>query len=361
MKCLIVSFLLSAAISVPFVPSSTSVGFRGGGLFDKLGGSSSSSGNITESQTYPAMTQAEVEAALQHIPIFAVTNADGNGIVLRPQDESSGNEGVFYFFLSPNMANQTLNQLTGSGGNETEGLRISAFSLGKIYFMMKAKAAANATSTVKGVSADTSAAASVSYRLVPDMRDLMGARMLLTMDEKDSEELRKAGETGEISEEITQKAMQKALTESSRFNNSYGEVPVFLIQQMRMQRTKEGLAEANKKAKEEGLPDVQPHMLPMYFNLQAMVTTWQSFIAKMPDAKDVEPSIHLMDLDELVSKMMEESEIDFRSVLLVPSGMNPGAEGLAGAAGAAAGGATAAAATAMPSVGGGGGGTVGDL
>jgi len=99
-------------------------------------------------------------------------------------------------------------------------------------------------------------------------------------------------------------------------------------------------------------------MLPMYFNLQSMVTTWQSFITGQADAKDVEPAIHLMDLKELVTKMMDDdTEIDFRSVLLIPPSLSPG---LAGSSTGAASGERFA--STAPQTGGGlGGGTLGDL
>ena len=74
------------------------------------------------------MTQEEVEEWLAHIPVFAVTDSKGSGVVLKPDDDSS----VFYFFMSPQMANATLTQLKGS--NDDLDLRISAFSLGKIWF-----------------------------------------------------------------------------------------------------------------------------------------------------------------------------------------------------------------------------------
>jgi len=83
------------------------------------------------------MTQAEVEAALNHVPIFAVTNADGNGIVLR--DATDEGKGVFYWFFDPKQANETLTQLIASGNdNATAGLKLSAFSLGKMFVASEA-------------------------------------------------------------------------------------------------------------------------------------------------------------------------------------------------------------------------------
>lgn len=82
-----------------------------------------------EGTKYPALTQEEVEEWLEQIPIFAVTDANGAGVVLKPDSDTS----VFYFFFSPQMANATLTQLKDSGAADMD-LRISAFSLGKIWF-----------------------------------------------------------------------------------------------------------------------------------------------------------------------------------------------------------------------------------
>jgi hypothetical protein len=107
-------------------------GVRGGGLF---GGSDDSSKDATavasaEKTSYPAMSQEEVEDWLEHIPVFAVTDSSGSGVVLKPDNDTS----VFYFFLNPLSANATLTQLKIV--NEDMDLKISAFSLGKIWFKL---------------------------------------------------------------------------------------------------------------------------------------------------------------------------------------------------------------------------------
>ena len=145
----------------------------------------------------------------------------------------------------------------------------------------------------------------VEYRLVPDTRDLMGARMLLTMDPEDGEKLKSGGS---LTAEDAQAAIKKAMTESPKFKETYNEIPVFMIAQMRMQR----------QAAEGETDGEMTQLLPMYFSLQNMVGTWQTFTSQDPNASGVEPAINLMDLHELVAQMQEESEIDFRNVLLIP-------------------------------------------
>ena len=324
---------------------------RGGGIF---GGSNKKKDSVADvkdklkaesGETFPALTQEEIEEWLGHIPVFAVTDANGAGVVLKPDNSTS----VMYFFFNPQMANATLQQLKGT--NEELDLKLSAFSLGKIWFRILN--GDQQEIKLKQPGADDSEAevlpgGNVEYRLVPDTRDLLGARMLLTMTPEDGEEMKKAGDT--MSPELAQKAVEKAMTESPEFKENYNEIPVFLIAQMRMQ----------KPAAKEG--EDAKTILPMYFSLQNMVMTWQQFMSSQndPDLKNMEPAINVMNLHKLVEMMKEPSEIDFRSCLLLPPmPAGPGAGAGMGAGGSAALGGDAAGAEAQMA--GMGGGTLGDL
>lgn len=289
------------------IPSSSSPTLfgvsRGGGLFGKDGDAATTTKtpNAADLKKYPAMDQEEVEEWLAHIPVFAVTDSSGNGIVLKPDDGSS----VFYFFMSAQMANATLTQLKDT--NDDLDLRVSAFSLGKVWFKVL-KSDEQKSVKIKEVKDDDSDSVvtdKVEYRLVPDTRDLLGARMLLTMDPADGEALKSGGQ---LTPEMAQAAIKKAMSESPKFNSTYNEIPIFMIQQMRMQKE---LPEGEDNV------DNEP-VLPMYFNLQNMVSLWQQFTSQSPEAKGVEPAINLMDLNEMVDKMQEDSEIDFRNIVLVP-------------------------------------------
>lgn len=257
------------------------------------------------------MTPKEVEDWLEHIPVFAVTDSNGAGVVLKPDDDTS----VFYFFLNPLAANATLTQLKSV--NEGMDLKVAAFSLGKIWFKLLNGDADREVMLKKPGDDDdqTQATTGVEYRLVPDTKDLLGARMLLTMNPEDGEKL-KNGE--QMTPEMAQAAVEKAMTESPKFKETFNEIPVFTIAQMRMQ----------KQPAEGESSDEPVTLLPMYFSLQNMVGTWQQFMAQSaPEAQGVEPAINLMALHDLVEMMQKESEIDFRSVVLVPSiPEGPGAE-----------------------------------
>lgn len=279
---------------------------RGGGLF---GGKEEKTAVLDEApvptdgagEKYPAMSQLEIEEWLEHIPVFAVTDSNGAGVVLKPENDTS----VFYFFLNPMQANATLQQLMSA--NEEMDLRVSAFSLGKIWFNLLNSDAEKEVILKSPGSEDEEGEATkgVEYRLVPDTRDLLGARMLLTMSPEDGEKLK---DGGEMTPEMAQAAIKKAMTESPKFKTTFNEIPVFTIAQMRMQKT---AAEG-----EDGEPIT---LLPMYFSLQNMVGTWQQFMAgAAADLQGVEPAINLMSLHDLVEMMSKESEIDWRHVVLVP-------------------------------------------
>eukprot|EP00980_Cylindrotheca_fusiformis_P030702 scaffold25278_cov132-Cylindrotheca_fusiformis.AAC.3 len=251
-------------------------------------------------KTYPAMSQEEIEDWMEHIPVFAVTDSNGAGVVLKPDESTS----VFYFFFNPLAANATLTQLKSV--NKDMDLKVSAFSLGKIWFKLLNGDPNQEVMLKSPESGDEKSTSGVEYRLVPDTKDLLGARMLLTMTPEDSEQL-KTGQA--MTQEMAQKAIEKAMTESPRFKATYNEIPVFTIAQMRMQ-----------KQATEGDNGAPVTLLPMYFSLQNMVGTWQQFMSSAnPELQGVEPAINLMSLHDLVDMMKKESEIDFRNVVLVPS------------------------------------------
>ncbi|GMH67062.1 hypothetical protein TL16_g04583 [Triparma laevis f. inornata] len=302
---------------------------RGGGLFskgsagavaDKPADLSSTSPSTTATKTYPAMTEEEVMEVLDDIPVYSVTDPSGQGVVLKNPETGTS---LFYFYISPGMANATLGELKKS--NPSLELQVQAYRLGQVYFKILRNDTSKESSVklVKGESVESEGSKSnVEYRLVPDTRDLIGARMLLTMEKEDGEEVKK---NGGMTKELAEKTIRKAMTESRKFNESWGEIPVFMIQQMRIQT----------KA-EEGKPALQ--MLPMYFSLSDMVTVWQQFAASDPKAGASEPAIHLMSLEELVDNMLAGGEVDFKSVLLIAaSGKEPVKPGEAPAAAPAAG------------------------
>eukprot|EP00549_Striatella_unipunctata_P023173 CAMPEP_0118708838 /NCGR_PEP_ID=MMETSP0800-20121206/22196_1 /TAXON_ID=210618 ORGANISM="Striatella unipunctata, Strain CCMP2910" /NCGR_SAMPLE_ID=MMETSP0800 /ASSEMBLY_ACC=CAM_ASM_000638 /LENGTH=340 /DNA_ID=CAMNT_0006612249 /DNA_START=17 /DNA_END=1039 /DNA_ORIENTATION=+ len=305
MKCIVLSIStlllgISSTIAAPFHNNVGASVFgipRGGGLFGSDEKATAPAAGQLEK--FPAMSRDEVEEWLRHIPVFTITDPAGKGIVLSPENETP----VSYFFLSPQMANSTLQQIMTK--HDDVDLRIATVPLGKVYFRIWGSNSTSQTVTTNLDGEESTAETEVEYRLVPDTRDVLGARMLLTMDPEEGEKLR---ESGTLSNEAAQKAVEKAIKESPKFNKAYNEIPIFMIAQLRMQRP----------SAEEGEEPTQ--LMPIYFSLQNMVNTWQKISAqKGPEFAGAEPAINLLDLKEFVDKMQQESEVDFRNIILIPS------------------------------------------
>lgn len=130
----------------------------------------------------------------------------------------------------------------------------------------------------------------------------MGARMLLTMGPEEEEKIMNAA-----TDEEKQEIMDRINAESPKFKaSSFNEVPVFMISQMRMQVDDEETGE--KKA-----------MLPMYLSNEDMIGSWQGFVsAQAASMPQMEPSISLMELHEIVGMMGKACAFDFRNVMLMP-------------------------------------------
>ena len=154
--------------------SSTELKDASSALEEAVKQGNSDEGSTATGVKYPALSQDEIEEWLEHIPVFAVTDSSGAGVVLKPENDTSS---VFYFFLNPVQANATLQQIKGT--NEQMDLKVSTFSLGKIWFPLL-KSEEDTEVLLKPPGGDDSTIApskGIEYRLVPDSRDLLGARM----------------------------------------------------------------------------------------------------------------------------------------------------------------------------------------
>jgi hypothetical protein len=78
---------------------------------------------------FPALSKEEIEDKLS-IPIFGITDLNGNGVIL-----SDGKEHIFHFFLNRHMAEAASRALSAANENAPE-LKVSAFHLGKCWFRL---------------------------------------------------------------------------------------------------------------------------------------------------------------------------------------------------------------------------------
>jgi len=211
---------------------------------------------------YPALSQEEIDTWLSSVPVYALTSSEGIFLLYGPDGDA-----VAYFFLTSEAADTMASQLKETGMDGTADLTVAPLSLGKVWFGMMDP---SGTDRVDGV----------EYRLVPDPRDLNGARMLLT-DPK----LQTTTEESDNDDDS-----------SSRFQSPFNEIPIFLDVRMRTPAEVDG----------ENI-----EQLPMYMGLQDMIQTCERFSATE------ETSINVADLNDLVGQMQQDSNMDFRSSVLV--------------------------------------------
>ena len=233
--------------------------------------------------TYPALSNEEIEKFLSRITVYAITDSASGGVVLMSErsaaDEEGNNKGIAYIFITKEAATATMKQLKGSSPGANWD--VTALSLGAIWFeLISGDATVQTQSLESGETLDTSDE-HVEYRLVPDYRDLNGARDLLSQSPEAKEALEKSG----------------------AFSSAYGDVPVFMDLQIRMEQQNE-----------DGNGTVE--MFPMYLALQDMVETCQQFLDEQSGT--YEAAINVAQLKSLVEQMQQPSTVDYRKAVLIP-------------------------------------------
>jgi len=221
---------------------------------------------------YPALTRDEIEKLMADVPVFAVTQEDGGGVVLLT--EKGFDDPVAYFFFNPETASNAFKNLGAK--NEAKWV-VTRFSLGLIWFELL-------TASVEGENNTSrrSVLNGVEYRIVPDASELEGARMLLSQAA--------GGEEANI---------------PPIFKTSFNEVPVFLDPRLRIEAPDE-----------TGTPVEQ---FPIYLALQDLVMTCQQYSGE--DQYDA--MISVADLHDLVQQMQSESVVNFRQTTLFQPSHQP--------------------------------------
>jgi len=220
------------------------------------------------------------------------------------------------FFFSRHMADTALKAVQNANVDAPK-LKVSTFHLGKCWFklianseqkfkLQKYRKDANSGDEA-GKEAQLSSQQLVHFRLVPNAKDLMGARILTGLKPGDMEQLKDAVESPNAPKAMP-KAMeiiQKAANSASSFNTPFDHIPVFSIAQMRV-RQKDGEGKATGEA-----------MLPMHLSTKTMSDTWSNFIHTSPQFANAEATLQLVELHKMIDMMQCESDFDFRNIVFV--------------------------------------------
>lgn len=284
-------------------------GIRGGGFFgfgrsSKTRGSGGGGGDDGDDNNtpkrYPALSQDEIEEKL-NIPVFGLTDANGNGVIL-----SDGGNNIFHFFFSKHMADAALKAVT-SANEGAPDLKVSVFHLGKCWFRLINKSGSQEFSLSKyGKDAPKGKEVTkpVHFRLVPNHKDLMGARILTGLKPGDVQKLKDAVEEPNPPKAIS--IIQNAAnSDSSSFNHPFDEIPVFAIAQMRVRK------------KDENGNAFGDNMMPFHLSTKTMSDTWNAFVQQSPQFQDAEATLQLIELHKMIDMMQSESDFDFRSIVFM--------------------------------------------
>lgn len=288
-------------------------GMRGGAAFFGFGKSSrsgdgsdggdngSDGGDIPK--RYPALTNQEIEEKL-NIPVFGLTNEAGHGVILT----SSDHRNIFHFFFSKHMADAALEEVKAANVDASK-FKVSVFHLGKCWFKLitnsqpKFKLQKYRRDVNNGDEDQLSSEQLVHFRLVPNAKDLMGARILTGLKPSDMEHLKEAVENPDPPTAMA--IIQKAAKSASSFTSPFDHIPVFAIAQMRVrQRDNEGNA--------TGVA-----MLPVHLSSKTMRDTWNDFVHTSPQFADAQATLQLVELHKMIDMMQCESDFDFRNIVFV--------------------------------------------
>ena len=312
----------------------------------------------------------------QGIAIGQFTNPEGAPGVA--PGERSGD--MAYFFFSKQMAQQALMNMQSN--NPHIDLQLTSLSLGKIWFKLLHNPNSDYLDCRPLVGGDDNSdddlknnqqkihKKKVTFRLVAGARDFFLARLLTSLSPKEAEKLRLAVQDADRDQarEIVMKATQKKSSPSTKsqeqqqqqqaFVSPYNQIPLFMMPQLRV-RLKDGeFNNGSSGDQPTTLGDVDgssnnndaagdggttASKLPVFFSSKDMVKSYlgtqnidvdfnngmsvTDFTAAAAAANsqlpqqppNQQPVIQLIELHELVRLMQEDSDFDFRSMVLFTS------------------------------------------
>lgn len=218
---------------------------------------------------FPAMTRDEVQAMLDTIPVYAVTEPNQEGLVLLK--EKNNPKDIAYFFFSPDAALTVFSPLRKkeNESNRIGEWSVSAYPLGLVWFEL-------INEPEEGI----------EYRLLPEPEDLIGAQNLLKEQQKQMKQ--NNPKTNEL------------------FKASFNQIPIFVDQFLRV----------TAAAPSDGADDDNRERVPMYFSLKDLMGTVNQAIKS--SSGEYQAAMSAIDLSDLIEEMMKDNANDYRRAIFVP-------------------------------------------
>ena len=223
-------------------------------------------------KNYPPMSRDEVQAMLDTIPVYTVTEPNQEGLILLKEKGNSND--IAYFFFSPEAANTVFSPLRkkeqeqqGSGAD----WGVSAYPLGLVWFEL--------------INDPEQQSQGVEYRLLPDPENLIGAQNLLREQQKQSK--------APANEKL-----------NNLFKSPFNEIPIFVDQFLRVTAS-----ESDGDTREK---------VPMYIGLKDLMATCNQAIKA--SSGEYQAAMSAIDLRDLIDEMTKEegNPNDYRRAIMVP-------------------------------------------
>jgi hypothetical protein len=226
--------------------------------------------------TYPPMSRDEVQAMLDTVPVYAVTEPNQEGLVL-VKEKNNPND-IAYFFFSPDAANTVFSPLRQKQEEGTSGAAdwsVSAYPLGLVWYEL--------------VNDPEQASQGIEYRLLPEPDDLIGAQNLLNQQQK-------------------QPGAKPNPRANQLFRSPYNEIPIFVDQFLRV------TASDGKTTEEK---------VPLYIGLKDLMETCNQAIKA--SGGEYQAAMSAIDLRDLIDEMTQKTGTpnDYRKAILVPPTPDP--------------------------------------
>lgn len=334
---------------------------RGGGWFGKNNNNrrnkelNEGSKQKKAEKKYRALTKEEIEEKLD-IPVFGIASNDGRGIAVGTIKDKNGNkqggkvdEDTCYFFMDRQMANQALQKMRAD--NEGVDLKLATLSLGRIWFTLLHQQDGSGEDGERrlditpidcipvakpdGDDEPPKVKRRVNFRLVAGARDFFLAKLLTSLSPEQAEQLRIAVQ--EDSKDVARDIVQKAVSTTDGKNKNGGktdfaspldQIPLFVMPQMRVRVQKEEGAGSDGFF-QGPVADYSSSqsLLPVFLSSKDMVGAYLgtqkpkdgtelSTLAGLSSPSQNQPIIQLIELHELVKLMQEDSDFDYRSMVL---------------------------------------------
>ena len=306
------------------------------------------------SVVYPPLSAEEIGDSLREVPLYYIERRDTGGILVaggaeelgkstrtnsnaeRPthrdgattgssgwrtrqrQQPTARRQKACYFFLEQEVARENLKQVVSSGGNshddggrpgQTQPLQISTARLSQLHDKFW-------RSNNKQDEMDEE----VDFRLVAIHQELLRARFLLTVTERDVQR--------QLSDEEGRRLLAKVNARPKRFKSSYNDIPLFLFPQLRIKRSRKRSSSRWPRLLVPRLPalparqstSMEPEndmAVPLYFTFEDMKRDLDRASRGGTDTG----TCVILDLGELLQQMRKESRgFDYRNIAFVPPG-----------------------------------------